>query len=124
MDNATAQDASAEAVHKAKNAAQAVEFARQAQMQEAVSLTKDALLEGLKEIFGDSTTPGEEMTLIHSKIPVLCVQVKTMQNDIASVKGDVGLVQKDVAALNDNLKWGVRLILGAVVAGVIALLFK
>jgi hypothetical protein len=55
---AQADDATAEAVHKAKNAQAAIELARQAQLASAVEAaaqkTKDALLEGLKEVFGDS----------------------------------------------------------------------
>lgn len=111
-----AQEASATAVTAAKVAAKAVEVSREAQLAEAVEKTavqtKRALLEGLKEIFaGPDESDPEHMSIIYSKIPLLCLQVKAMQNDISGI--------------NSNIKWAVRLILGALIlAGIKLLIHK
>ncbi len=113
--NTDAQVASAEAVHKAKNAAQAVEVARQEQLAEMVEKTaqrtKEQLLEGLREVFtNDVTKSPAEMQIMIQRVPILCTTVLQMHEDIADLK--------------DNLKWGVRVILAAVVTAAIALLIK
>lgn len=108
------EQASAEAVHKAKNAAQAVEMVREAQMAKLVEdtaiRTKEALLEGLKEVFGegDNKDP-EQMKVLVRRIPILCTNVLQMHDDIADVKGDI--------------KWGVRIVIGAAILGVLKLIF-
>lgn len=70
METITSEEASADAVHKAKSAAQAVEMAREAQLSELVEQTaqktKQALLEGLKEVFGD----GDEKNPAQMKIQI------------------------------------------------------
>ncbi len=52
-----------------------------------------------------------------SRIPLICQDIKTIHEDIKEVKE----TQKE---MQDNVKWGVRLILGAVVLAFISLLFK
>src|SRR3954451_24947996 len=111
----TAEEASAVAVHKARSAQQAIEIARELQMQRAVEetaqKTKEALLEGLKEVFGgsDSEDP-QQMRILVRRIPIICTSIEQMHDDISDIK--------------DNLKWAIKIILGAVVAGLIAVLFK
>lgn len=101
----TALEASAEAVHKAKGAAQAVETARELQIAEAVAKTKEetkmAIFEGLKEIFhpADDADP-EHMKVIYGKIPILCIRMDAMD--------------KNIATINENIKWGVRIVISAV----------
>lgn len=108
------ENASAEAIHKAKNAQAAIEVAREAQMLEMVEKTaqrtKESLLEGLKEVFADDNKDPEQMKVLVQRIPILCTSVLQMHADIAKI--------------NENLTWGVRIVLGAVIMGVMALLFK
>jgi hypothetical protein len=110
---AQADDATAEAVHKAKNAQAAIELARQAQLASAVEAaaqkTKDALLEGLKEVFGDSDSEDPtRMKVLVRRIPILCTNIDQMHADIADIKG--------------NFKWGVRIVLGAVLLDIMKLI--
>lgn len=105
-------DASAEAVHKARNAQQAIELAREAQIHEAIAKTaentKAALLEGLKEVFGDGDDKDpNQMRILVRRIPILCTNIETMHQDIAEIK--------------DGNKWLVRIVVGAVVLAVIKL---
>lgn len=105
----------AEAIHKAKNAAQAVEFAREVQLQKAVEetaqKTKEALLEGLREVFGESDSENpQQMKVLVRRIPILCTNVEQMHEDLKEMK--------------DNQKWATRIVIGGVIAGVLAMLFK
>lgn len=110
----TAHESSEEASIKAKEAQEAVEKARETQLQEAIRKTavetKAALLEGLKEVFdyGDANESGEMKVLVR-RIPLICQDVKQIHSDIASI--------------NDNLKWGVRIVLGAVFVALLKLIF-
>ncbi len=106
MDSAELSPEAQEAVHKVKNAQQAVETAREIQLKEAVAQTavetRKAVLEGLQQIFkGPDEANPEHMSIIYQKIPVLCVRVDA--------------IDKNIADINDNMKWIVRLVLGAVV---------
>ncbi len=100
-----AEEASAEAAHKAKGAQQAIEIAREAQLAQAVARTKDALLEGLKEVFGsgDSGNPREMRVLVH-RIPILCTRIDAMD--------------KNIQEMRDNQKWAVRIIVALFLAAV------
>jgi hypothetical protein len=95
------------AAHAAKNAQQAVEIAREAQIAEMVAKTaeetKRAVFEGLQQIFrpADKNDPGQ-MTIIHQKIPVICADVATIKSDIAELK--------------DDSKWNKRAIIGGAIA--------
>ena len=82
---------SAEAIHKAKNAQQAIELAREEQIArtvaETAARTKDALLEGLREVFGDSDSKSpEEMKVLVHRIPILCTNFAQVQKDIGEIK--------------------------------------
>lgn len=110
-----AQEASATAVTAAKVAAKAVEVSREAQLAEAVEKTavqtKQALLEGLKEIFGGPNQEDpEHMQIIYSKIPVLCVRVDAIDKNIEEIK--------------DGIKWVIRMVIGAVIVALISLVIK
>lgn len=105
-----AELASAEAAHKAKTAAQAVEHAREVQLaqvvEETAQRTKEALLEGLKEVFGEGDGQDtDQMKVLVRRIPILCTNIEVMHTDIAAIKS--------------NLNWVVRLVLGSVIAAIL-----
>lgn len=110
-----AQDTSAEAVHAAKNAAQAVEAAREAQLQQAIedtaARTKAALLEGLREVFGesDNARDPDQMVVLVRRIPILCTNVEQMHADIAKIQ--------------ENIGWATKVVIGAVILGLLKLIF-
>lgn len=114
MDEQLSREA-AQAVHSIRDAAQATELARQAQLADAITetaqQTQRAVLQGLKEIFGDmdSQNPGHMKILVH-RIPILCTSVMQMHDDIKDLK--------------DNQKWVTRAIIGGVIAAVFALIMK
>lgn len=100
------QEASQEAVKTATVHADAVETARQAQIDAAVSKTaqetKSAILESLKEIFTDADPENpEHMKIIYSKIPILCVRVDA--------------IDRNIVTINENIKWAARAAIGAVI---------
>lgn len=110
----TSEQASAEAVHKVKNAAQAVEMARQAQQEEVIKRTaqetKQALLEGLKEVFENDTDKSpKQMSVLIQRVPIICTSIMQMHDDIKSLK--------------DTQMWVARLVIGAVVLAVLKLIF-
>ncbi len=112
-DETDAEYASRQAIHKAKNAQQAVETAREIQLREAVAQTavetKKAVLEGLQQIFqGPDEDNPEHMRIIYQKIPVLCIRVDA--------------IDKNIENINDNIKWIVRIVLGAVVMAILGLI--
>ena len=86
MEPTNAEEASAEAVHKAKNAAQAIELARQAQQAELVEQTaqktKEALMEGLKEVFKDESGEDSNVIVRWKRIPFLCKSVEEMHQSL------------------------------------------
>lgn len=106
----------AEAVHKAKSAAQAVEFAREAQGRDQAEMNRQALLAALKEVFGDGdqNKDPKEMRVLVQRIPILCTSIISMHDDISELK--------------DGQKWAIRLILGGIVtiisAVVISMILK
>ncbi|MES2006908.1 MAG: hypothetical protein V4436_02235 [Patescibacteria group bacterium] len=87
-------DAVHEAVHAARDAQQAIEVARQVQLSEAVAKTaqetRTAVIDGLKEIFGepDEANP-EHMKIIYSKIPILCIRVDAIDKNIESINATI-----------------------------------
>lgn len=106
-------EVSHEAVHKAREAAQAIEVAREAQLADVVEKTamrtKAALLEGLKEVFAnDNDKTPSEMSVLIQRVPILCTNVIQMHDDIANIKS--------------NLTWIVRLVVGAVVVALLKLI--
>lgn len=109
----TAQEASAEAIHKTKNAAQAIETARELQLARAVEetaqKTKASLLEGLKEVFGESDSKDpDQMRILVRRIPILCTNIEQMHQDISSIQS--------------NITWALRLIIGAILLAVLKLI--
>lgn len=110
MIDTPAQTASEQAVHKIKNAQQAIELAREAQLAEAVTQTahqtREAVFSSLKEIFGegDPKNPGQ-MKILVNRIPFICDDVRRIHSDIASIK--------------NNITWGVRIVLTAVLLAVL-----
>lgn len=110
-----AEQASKDAIHKAKNAAQAREMARQAQLDAAVEKTairtKADMLDVLKDIFGDGDAKNpERMTVLVRRIPLLCQNVKQMHDDIQGIR--------------DNMTWATRVVIGGVITGLLMLFFK
>jgi hypothetical protein len=122
MDELTSEEASAIAVHKTRNAQQAIESAREIQILKAVEATsrrtKADVLEVFKEVFGESDTKDpEQMRIIMRRVPLLCLNVEMMHTDISEIK--------------DNQKWATRAAVGAlvtifigVVAALVALAFR
>lgn len=103
-------DAAHEAVHAARDAAQAIEMARQNQIEEAVTRTKDALLQGLKEVFGDSDSKDPQaMKVLVRRIPILCTSIEQMHQDISDLK--------------DTQKWATRIVVGLFIAAVAKMVF-
>lgn len=115
----TAHEASENAAHKAKSAQFAVELAREAQQRELVEQTalktKEALLDGLKEVFGegDSKDPSQ-MTVLIRRVPILCTNIEAMHQ--ALERTDI-----NVAKITDNQTWVVRIIVGAVAVALLKL---
>ena len=98
-----ASQASAEAVHKAKNAQQAIETAREAHnavlIEETAKRTEESVFKALETIFGmGSQKSPEEMRLILQRVPILCTTVLQIQLDIGDIK--------------DNQKWATRAFIG------------
>lgn len=102
----------AEAVHKAKNAAQAIEMAREAQAREQAEQNKQALVEALRVVFGDGdgARDPKEMRVLVQRIPILCTTILAMHDSIEKMES--------------NQTWVVRLIIGGVIAAVMALVLK
>ncbi len=109
-----ADNAASFAAHKAKSAALAVEMSREIHLEEAIqktaAQTKQALLDGLKEVFGygDERQGSEQMSILVRRIPLICQDVKQIHVDISDIKG--------------NIKWGVRLVIGSLVTALVAAL--
>lgn len=105
---------SAEAVQKTKNAQQAIELAREAQIARAVEetarRTKADVLEVIQQVFGQESKkdPGE-MKILVQRIPILCTQIVQMHNDIAEMK--------------DSQKWATRIVVGLFIAAVAKMIF-
>lgn len=111
-------EASHQAVQKARDAAQALEIARETQIHKAAELaaekasrrTTDDLIFSLKEVFGDSDSSSSgEMKILVRRIPILCVNIEQMHNDIR--------------ALKDSQTWAVRIVVGLFIAAVAKMIF-
>ncbi|MBR1146674.1 hypothetical protein [Bradyrhizobium sp. AUGA SZCCT0431] len=75
-------------------------------MDEQAKNITDAVVKEVKAIFAHD---GDSNILV-KRIPLIC-------NDILSMKADI-------SQINDNIKWGVRIIIGAVLVAVLALVLK
>ncbi len=103
MDDAHAlsESNSAEAIQTAAVHAEAIEKARMAQI--TVALT-----DALTKVFGDSDSESPtQMKVLVRRIPILCVNVEAMHTDLAEIKG--------------NIKWAVRIVIGAVIVALLKL---
>lgn len=105
---------SREAIHAAKNAAQAVEFARQEQLESAMKFNDDRTVqlfkEALREVFGDMPTyETDQLHVLLPRIPLLCLTVQGMSKQLDDIQG--------------NLTWVVRIVIGAVIMAVLGLVF-
>ncbi len=115
----TAHEASADAIHKAKSAQQAVEAAREAQQAELVEKTalktKEALLEGLREVFtNDSDKTPREMSVLIQRVPIICTSITQMHEALARTDANV-------EKINSNIGKVVWIVLIAVVGAVMKL---
>lgn len=107
-----AEKASIEAVEKTKEAQEAVEHARREQIKAQNIEQTNMMIEALKAVFGnegDEKDP-EQMTVLVRRIPILCTNISEMH--------------KSIDGIHDNIRWAVRIVLGAVILGVLALLIK
>lgn len=128
------EQASEVAIHKAKNAQAAVELARELQLEEAIektaARTKEALIEGLTEVFGegDQRKDPAKMQILIRRIPLICKDVRQIHVDMKEMKDDNkeanDQIKADVAKINDNIARGVWIILGAVLLAIINLVLK
>ena len=98
-----ADEASAEAIHKAKNAQQAVEFAREAQLASAIA-------QAVKEIFSLDDGQGRKRFVDISRVPLICQAILGIDERLKTMEG--------------NLTWGVRIVIGAFIVALTALVLK
>lgn len=104
----------AQAIHKTKSAQQAIELARAIEIERAVEQTalktKEALLEGLKEVFGESDSENpQQMKVLVRRIPILCTNVAEMHSDLGEIKTSIS----GLPYIQSDLKW-LKIILGAI----------
>lgn len=96
---------SKEAIHAAKNAAQAVELAREEQLVSAMRFnderTVKLFVDAIHSVFGPVNADQDQMRILIPKIPLLCLTVQNQGKMMTEIK--------------DDLKWATRLILGAVI---------
>lgn len=104
---------SAEAVQKAKEAAAAAQKANQDQIEASnrdseARITK-AFTEALKQAFStDLTVDGQKRFIDITRIPLICQSIIGIDSRLDSIEG--------------NIKWGVRLVIGGVIVGVVTML--
>lgn len=110
-EQALSEAASVEHIHAQSVATEAAEKARAAQireiMQESDERMARIMTKALTEVFGPEDT-GAYANIV--RIPLICQ--------------DISALKKDVASINGNITWGVRIVIAAVVAGLLAILFK
>lgn len=71
-----------------------------------------ALTTALKKVFGESDADRDpdQMVVLVRRIPILCTNVANMHAMIAEIK--------------ENITWGIRIVIGAVILAVLAMVFK
>lgn len=106
--HATTKEASREAVHATKNAQVAVEAARMAQVEEIGERTTEALTKALRDVFGEGVASGRFIDV--TRIPLICQSIISLHGDISEIK--------------DNIKWAVRIVLGAVILAIVYTVIK
>lgn len=113
-DEPTLDPKAREAVHAQRDAAYTVELAREAQLaraiEEVAQRTKHDVIEGLREVFGnsDSEDPGRMKVLVR-RIPLICQDIAQMRDDVQEMK--------------DSQKWATRIIIGLFIAAVAKMVF-
>lgn len=110
-----------DATNKTRLAAEGTTLVNEAQLVDLIERstirTKDALLEGLREVFSNEDTsqsPGKMSILVH-RIPIIC-------RDVLEIKSSVAATNKAVDKINDNLSRVVWIILTAVILAVLGLI--
>lgn len=135
-----AESQSAEAINATKNAAEAVERARAAQLAAAVTLTEERMASIVKHQVENVLASGSEQdkSIILARVPYICQDIKNfnargerveqavreileMLEDKYAKKSDIIPIHKNLDGLNDNVKWVVRLVIGAVIAALLGL---
>jgi hypothetical protein len=106
-----ADSASAEHAHAQAVATEAAEKARAAQLREIMEESDQRmtrmLTAALKETFG----PEDKGTYANIvRIPLICQDLKTLRGDVSDIK--------------DNIKWAVRVVIGAVILALLALVLR
>lgn len=101
-------DASKDAVESSKVAAEKIETARLAQVDLNQDKIKEMMIEVLHDVFDEKVSSGRFIDV--SRIPLICQSI-------------MGL-NKRVESIDDSITWVVRIVIGAVVLGLIALLIK
>lgn len=87
-------EASREAVHAARDAAQAIETARAVQATVLHESTTASLTEALREVFGEYT---EQQRFIDLKrVPLICKQIEYIHENIAEIKTMMDNVKSDL----------------------------
>lgn len=137
---AIAESQSAEAINATKNAAEAVERARAAQLAAAVTLTEERMANIVKHQVENVLATGseQEKSIILARVPYICQDIKNfnargerveqavqdireMLEDKYAKKSDMTSIHTNLDSLNDNVKWVVRLVIGAVIAALLGL---
>ncbi len=116
MDSLLSPDeAAAQAAHKAKSAAAAVELSRELHQKELLGQTKEIMVEALREVFGkgDEGASGE-MNILVRRIPFIC-------NDIAQIHKDINTTATNIEKISGNINKGVWIILTAVLIAILKL---
>lgn len=101
--SALAESKTAEAINAASNAAEAIENARAAQMVSAFEAA-------LEKVFNIEDKGGQRRFVDVTRVPLICQAIVSME--------------ARMGAIEDNLRWGVRIVIGAVILAVLALIIK
>lgn len=84
--------------------------------------SKDWMIEVLEEYFNRGVDKKKFIDV--NRIPLICQDISEIHTTLQEIKSAQEQSQKNISEMQDNFKWGVRLVLGAVVLGLVALLFK
>lgn len=106
-----AEAASAEHVNAQAVATEAAERARAAQIREIMQESDERMTrmlgDALEKVFG----PDDKGTFVNvQRIPLICKDIVTIKDGLAGI--------------NNNIQWAVRIVIGGVIAGLLALLLK
>ncbi len=119
-DRVNAAEKSAEAVQLATVHAEAIEAARAVQIEtivtkalaESSALSDDRVTKSistaLRNVFNENVDTSRFIDV--SRIPLICQNIDGLHSSVSNIE--------------DNLKWGVRIVIGAVILGLLTLLIK